>query len=56
MGRADTHRRYAAECMMMSSRSRNAEDKAVFVEMAAMWLRLADFVDKCETDLSAAPS
>lgn len=58
MGRAitaaDVYRRYAAECIVMSSRSRNAEDKAVLMGMAEMWLRLADFVDKRETDPGAA--
>jgi hypothetical protein len=51
---ADTYRRYAAECVMMSSRSRNAEDKAVLMGMAEMWLRLADFLGKREADSGAA--
>jgi len=48
------YRRYAAECIMMSSQSRNPEDKAVLTGMAEMWLRLADFVDKPATDPGAA--
>jgi hypothetical protein len=55
MTAAETYRRYAAECMEMSQRSRNDGEKTTLVEMAAMWLRLADFADKHETDPSAAP-
>ena len=55
MTSADTYRRYAAECMKMSQRSRNDDEKTALVEMAAMWLRLADFADKREADPSIAP-
>jgi hypothetical protein len=53
MTAADTCRRYAAECIEMSQRSRNDGEKPTLVEMAAMWLRLADFADKHEADPSA---
>jgi hypothetical protein len=46
MTAADTYRRYAAECMQMSQEHQNAETKAMLVEMAAMWLRLADFAER----------
>jgi hypothetical protein len=43
---ADNYRRYAAECVMLSQRSRNPSDKATLVEMAALWLRLAEFAER----------
>ena len=55
MTAADTYRRYAAECMKMSQRSRGEGEKVLLVQMAAMWLRLADFADKRETDPGATP-
>ncbi len=42
------YRRYAAECMALSQRRENINDKATLVEMARMWLRLAEFVEKNE--------
>jgi hypothetical protein len=44
MTAADTYRRYAAECMQMSQGHLSAENKAMLVEMAAKWLRLAEAV------------
>ena len=46
MTAADTYRRYAAECMSMSKRRKS--DEAVFLKMAMMWLRLAEFAEKNE--------
>ena len=48
MTAADTYRRYAAECAKMSEGHQNADFKAMLLEMAAMWLRLADFAEKRE--------
>jgi hypothetical protein len=48
MTAADTYRRYAAECMSMSNRRDNPSDKALFLKMATMWLRLAEFAEKNE--------
>jgi hypothetical protein len=45
---ADTYRRYAAECASLSERLDNPSDKAQFLKMAAMWLRLAEFAEKNE--------
>jgi hypothetical protein len=45
---ADTYRRYAAECASLSGRLDNPSDKAQFLKMAAMWLRLAEFAEKNE--------
>jgi hypothetical protein len=48
MTAADAYRRYAAECMIMYQRSRNSSDKALFLKMATMWLRLAEFAEENE--------
>jgi hypothetical protein len=42
---ADTYRRYAAECVSMSQRHENTDDKAMFIQMATVWLRLAQFTE-----------
>ena len=55
MTSADSYRRYAAECMKMSQRSQIDDEKKALVEMARMWLRLADFAEKSGTDPDAAP-
>ncbi len=55
MTAADAYRRYAADCMAMSQRRENINDKATLVEMATMWLRLAEFAEKNEgTDNSSS--
>jgi hypothetical protein len=46
MNVADTYRQHAAECMSMSERVDNPSDKAQFLKMATMWLRLAEFAEK----------
>jgi hypothetical protein len=48
MTAADTYRRYAAECVGMSERGKNPSDKELFLKMATMWLRLAEFAEKNE--------
>jgi hypothetical protein len=45
---ANTYRRYAAECLSMSKQRDNSTDKAMFLKMAMMWLRLARFAEKDE--------
>jgi hypothetical protein len=45
---AGTYRRHAAECVSMSERVDNPSDKAQFLKMATMWLRLAEFAEKNE--------
>jgi hypothetical protein len=44
----DSYRRYAAECVSLSQRRENPTDKALFLKMATMWLRLAEFAEKNE--------
>jgi hypothetical protein len=46
MTKGDEYRRYAAECLVLGQRRENAHDKARLIEMAAIWLRLAEFVEK----------
>jgi hypothetical protein len=48
MTAADTYRRYAAECLRMSRQRENLSDKAMFVQMATMWQRLAELSDRNE--------
>jgi len=46
MTAADTYRRYAAECVSMSQRRENVSDKALLLQMATMWLKLAEFAER----------
>jgi hypothetical protein len=42
---ADIYRRYATECVNMSRRCENVNDKALLLQMATMWLHLAEFAE-----------
>ena len=42
MRRHDNYRRVAAECLKLARTSKDAETKAVLVQMAQLWARLAD--------------
>jgi hypothetical protein len=42
MALADQYRKRAAECIRMAEQSINADDKAMLLQMADTWLRLAD--------------
>ena len=42
MDLADQYKRRAAECVRMAERADNADDKALLLQMAQMWLRLAE--------------
>jgi hypothetical protein len=46
MTKADEYRRYAAECLALSQRQEDASDKAKFLTMAEMWLRIAEAAEK----------
>jgi hypothetical protein len=48
MTAADIYRRYAAECLTMSQRHQGVREKALLIEMATMWQRLAEFADRNE--------
>jgi hypothetical protein len=53
---ADIYRRYAAECVDMSRRRENVNDKAVLLQMATMWLHLAEFAEKNKGADDASPT
>jgi hypothetical protein len=42
MSAAETYRQHAADCVRLAQSVSGPEDKALLMEMAAMWLRLAD--------------
>jgi hypothetical protein len=43
---ADIYRQFAAECVDMSRRRENVNDKALLLQMATMWLHLAEFAER----------
>jgi hypothetical protein len=42
MGKSDEFRRYAAECLELASTFQSPEARAVLLQMAQVWIRLAD--------------
>jgi len=42
MSRAERYRGYAAECVRLAQLSSNPADKALLVEMADNWIRMAE--------------
>ena len=56
MTAADTYRRYAAECVSMSQRRENVRDKALLLQMATMWLKLAEFAERNESTDRSPPA
>jgi hypothetical protein len=51
MALADQYKRRAAECVRMAERADNPEDKALLLQMAQTWLRLAEKAeDRSEED------
>jgi hypothetical protein len=42
MALADQYKRRAAECVRMAERTDNPDDKALLLQMAQTWLRLAE--------------
>jgi hypothetical protein len=53
---ADIYRRYAAECVDMSRRRENVNDKAQLLQMATMWLNLAEFAEKNKSTDDSSPT
>jgi hypothetical protein len=45
MGRSDDYRRYAKECLDMANAVQDAKSRASLVQMAQVWLRLAQKYD-----------
>jgi hypothetical protein len=54
MTKADEYRRYAAECLALLQRHKNA-DKAKFLTMAEMWLRIAEAAEKRQGTDDSSP-
>ncbi len=46
MTAADRYRRYAAECVRVAQRMENPADKALLLQMAQTWQRLAESAEK----------
>jgi putative IMPACT (imprinted ancient) family translation regulator len=42
MGLSDQYKQRAAECVRMAERTDNADDKALLLQMAQTWMRLAE--------------
>jgi hypothetical protein len=42
MSAAETYRLHAGDCVRLAQSISSPEDRALLMEMAAMWLRLAD--------------
>jgi hypothetical protein len=45
---ADRYRQLAAECVDVAQQTSNARDKAVLLQMAETWLKLAEKASKSE--------
>jgi hypothetical protein len=43
---AETYRRHAAECLRISHQRQDANAKAMLVQMATMWIKLAELAEK----------
>jgi hypothetical protein len=53
MGRSDDYRRYAKECLDMANTVQHAKSRASLLQMAQVWLRLAQEHDaKKQSDQS----
>jgi hypothetical protein len=50
MGLTDQYKRRAAECVRMAERTDNAEDKALLLQMAQTWMRLAEKAEERSGD------
>jgi hypothetical protein len=42
MGKVEAYRRYARECLEMANASQDPQARATLLQMAQVWLRLAD--------------
>ena len=45
MSKAEEYKRHAAECVKLSQVFRDPGHRSLLMEMAAMWLRLAEYVE-----------
>jgi hypothetical protein len=44
--RSDDYRRYAEECLRLGQSTDNQQTRATFLQMAQVWLRLAEQAEK----------
>jgi hypothetical protein len=52
MSRADEYRDYAARCVRLAQRTTNPADKAMLLQMAETWRRLAEKIERESPDNS----
>jgi hypothetical protein len=45
MSAVATYRQHAADCLRLAQSASAPQDRALLAEMAAMWLRLAEFAE-----------
>ena len=45
MTASDIYRRYAADCLKMSRERKSIKEKAMLLQMATMWLKLAEIAE-----------
>jgi hypothetical protein len=48
--RSDDYRRYAEECLRLGQTTDNPQTRATFLQMAQVWLRLAEQAEKSSDD------
>jgi hypothetical protein len=46
--RAEQYRRYAADCVRVAQETTNPADKAMLLQMAETWRRMADKAEKAD--------
>jgi hypothetical protein len=54
MSAGPTYRQHAADCLGLAQAASTPKDKALLAEMAAMWLRLAEFAESIALTLPDA--
>ena len=55
MARTDRYKQFAAECVRVAQQASNPNDKAMLLEMADTWLKLAEKVAKPDGEASQGP-
>lgn len=55
MGNADEYRRFAAECLKVAAVSQDDQTKAILLQMAQVWARLAAERDSANSNMREEP-
>jgi hypothetical protein len=55
MGNPDAYRRYASECLQMASAMNDPQSRAMLLQMAQVWRRLADEKDLTRNGAEGQP-